>query len=181
MILSDVVFFFLAAVILFSAIGVLVLKNPIHSALCLAGTMVAIGLMFLSLDAYFIAGVQLIVYAGAVMVLFVMVLMLFDLKEDGDSYSGGVFGRTLKLMAVFLIIGSIAGAMTATVNYMGLSDKPMALGTPAEQMAGVKTLAIEIFTRYIFSFELLGVLLLLIAIGVVAVSRSKGGSHAKPE
>lgn len=179
MTISDLVFYILSAAILISAVGVLLLPNPIHSALSLAVTMVSLGFMYLLLDAYFIAGVQLIVYAGAVMVLFVMVLMLFDLKHEAKAFSGGAFGKLIRTIAVFLILGSIAGAISTTAQWLG--EKPEALGTPQEQVASVKFLAVQTFTQHVFAFELLGVLLLLIAIGVVAVSRSRGGTHAANE
>ena len=173
--IHDLVFYFLAAIIFCSAVAVLICKNPIHAALSLAVTMVSLGFMYLQLDAYFIAGVQMIVYAGAVMVLFVMVLMLFDLEKESKAYSGGSFGRLIKTIAVFLILGALAGAFTVTSDWAG--EKPVALGTATEQVASVKSLAVQTFTQYVFAFELLGILLLLIAIGVVAVSRSKGGTH----
>jgi len=175
MILSDFIFYFLALCIFCSAACVLLLNNPIHAALSLAITMVSLGFMYLLLDAYFIAGVQMIVYAGAVMVLFVMVLMLFDLEKEAKAYSGGSFGRLIKTIAVFLIVGALVGAFTVTSDWG--SDMPVSLGTAAEQVASVKSLAVQTFTQYVFAFELLGILLLIIAIGVVAVSRSKGGTH----
>ena len=78
-------FWFLAFVTLASGLGVVLMSNPIYSALSLAMAMVGVSAIFVTLNAFFIAGVQLIVYAGAVMVLFTMVIMLFDLKKDGGS------------------------------------------------------------------------------------------------
>jgi NADH-quinone oxidoreductase subunit J len=72
------IFWFLALITVFSGLIVVTVANPIYSALALVMTMVGIAALFVTLGAYFVAGVQLIVYAGAVMVLFVMVLMLFD-------------------------------------------------------------------------------------------------------
>lgn len=73
-----ILFWFLALVVLVSGLSVILMTNPVYSALCLVMTMVGVSAIFVTLNAYFLAGVQLIVYAGAVMVLFVMVLMLFD-------------------------------------------------------------------------------------------------------
>ncbi len=175
--LTDFIFYVLAALIMFSAVAVILFPNPLSSALSLAVTMISLGFMFYLLNAYFIASVQLIVYAGAVMVLFVMVLMLFDLKKETDVFSSGPLGQTLKVASAFLILGAIAGAIINTTAT--LPPMPTDVASSAEQIIGVKALAIKVFTQYLFAFEALGVLLLLIAIGVVAVSRIKGGTHAK--
>ena len=110
------------------------------------------------------------------MVMFVMVLMLFDLKKELQAFSGGRFGQGIRILAVMLITAGLAATIKASMNWY--EDKPMTLGTPEEMTASVKSLAVTIFTQYVFAFELLGILLLLIAIGVVAVSRTKGGTHA---
>ena len=102
-------FIFLSAAVLVSALFVILSRNPIHSALSLVITMVSLAFIFFLLKAAFIAGVQLIVYAGAVMVLFVMVLMLFDLKKESEVFTQGPFSRFLKLLAVGWFCGLIVG------------------------------------------------------------------------
>jgi NADH-quinone oxidoreductase subunit J len=174
---QDLLFYILGFIVLIMASAVILSANPLVSALFLALTMVSLAFVFFLLEAPFIAGVQLIVYAGAVIVLFVMVMMLFDLKRETQPFSGGTLGQSLKIGSVFLILGTLSGAI---LNSPGLA-KHIAAGTgsPAEHTAGVKNLAITLFTKYMFAFQALGVLLLLIAVGVVAVSRTKGGTHAR--
>ncbi|MEK2689401.1 NADH-quinone oxidoreductase subunit J [Bdellovibrio sp. GT3] len=171
-------FWFLAIVTLGSGLMVILLKNPIYSALSLAMTMVGIAALFVTLNAFFIAGVQLIVYAGAVMVLFTMVIMLFDLKQDISAFTRGKFTGIMKIMSVGLLAGLIFGSIYATVNLMNLktTDNPVLVGTGMET---TKALGQILFTKYIFGFEALGVLLLVIAVGAVALSRSKGGTHER--
>ena len=82
-------FWLLAMITVVSGLTVVLVTNPVYSALSLAMTMVGVAGLFVTLNAYFIAGVQLIVYAGAVMVLFVMVLMLFDLKHEVLAFTRG--------------------------------------------------------------------------------------------
>ncbi len=171
-------FWFLAIVTLGSGLGVILLSNPIYSALCLAMTMVGISALFVTLNAYFIAGVQLIVYAGAVMVLFTMVIMLFDLRKDISAFTKGKFSGGLKIASVGLLAGLIVGAIVMSVGL--LSEK----GSDAELLAGngmesTKAIGKILFSKYIFGFEALGVLLLVIAVGAVALSRSKGGTHER--
>ncbi len=173
--LSVILFYGLSLIVLFFALSVVVSDNPVYSALYLAITMVSLSFVYFLLQAYFIAGVQLIVYAGAVMVLFVMVLMMFDLKKEKDSFSKGRISNLLKVSSVGLLLGLIAGAVRMSTDLMslsGMSHGKEGLGNTT------KDLAILLYTDYVFAFELLGVLLLLIAVGAVAVSRIKGGTHA---
>ena len=170
-------FWFLAITTLMSGLCVILLANPIFCALCLAMTMVGISALFVTLNAYFIAGVQLIVYAGAVMVLFVMVLMLFDLKHELEAFSRGKFSGALKIASVGLLAGLVVAAITTTVGHLDekTTNNPVLVGTG---MDTTKMLGQILFSKYLFGFEALGVLLLVIAVGAVALSRSKGGTHA---
>lgn len=170
-------FWFLAIIVIGSSLAVILFRNPIYSALCLAMTMVGVSALFVTLNAYFIAGVQLIVYAGAVMVLFVMVLMLFDLKHELSAFSRGRLTGAMKIAIVGLLSGLIVGAIVKTVDVFTKPGTTVAaVQTPMES---TKSLGNLLFTKYVFGFEALGVLLLVIAVGVVALSRSKGGTHAK--
>jgi len=174
--LSSFTFYMLSIIIIAFSAAVVLLPSPIYSALALAGAMVCLAFTYFLLEAHFIAGVQLIVYAGAVMVLFVMVLMLFDLKKEVQIFSGSVVSVFLKLFSGLIVTAAIVFAIAPSVIS---SSATKGVSTPAEQMAGVKELAGLLFTKYVLAFEVLGILLLIIAIGVVAVSRTKGGTHAR--
>ncbi len=168
-------FWFLAFATIVSALSVVLMTNPIYCALSLAMTMVSVAAIFVLLQAYFLAGVQIIVYAGAVMVLFVMVLMLFDLKNELQAFSRGKFTGAIKIGAVGILSGLIVGAVAkATVTAKTLD--------PAEfstSVGATRPLAQNLFLNHVFGFEALGVLLLVVAVGAVALSRSKGGTHDK--
>ena len=169
--LEAILFYSLGFVIVASALGTILSANPIYSALYLALTMVSLAFIFFMLNAPFIAGVQLIVYAGAVMVLFVMVLMLFDLKREVDAFARGRFTNFLKISSAGWLCGLIAGAIYMSTEMIESMSGARGTTFSTQQLAN------ELFTRYLFAFEALGVLLLLIAIGVVALSRAKGGTH----
>lgn len=171
-------FWFLAIVTIASGLGVVLLANPIYSALCLAMTMVGVSAIFVTLNAFFVAGVQLIVYAGAVMVLFVMVIMLFNLKKDLKAFTAGKFTGAIKIATVGLFAGIVVGALTMSSDLMieTPEQNPVTTGTGMES---TKALGQLLYTKYIFGFEALGVLLLVIAIGAVALARSKGGTHER--
>ena len=187
-------FWFLALVILASGLSVILFTNPIYSALSLAMTMVGVAGMFVTLGAYFIAGVQLIVYAGAVMVLFVMVLMLFDLKTEIQAFASGKISGALKLISVGLLSGLIVGGIVMSQeSFYKASEKNTAANiqstnhtspnslaqNEASKADSTKLLGKALFVKHVFGFEALGVLLTVIAVGTVALARSKGGTHAK--
>ena len=168
----NVLFYILSFLTVISALCVVLSRSPLYSALSLVMTMVSLAVIFYLLQAPFLAGVQLIVYAGAVMVLFVMILMLFDLNKEREIFSFGVFPKCL-IVAWFC--GLLAGAIyMSTGMTLQVSDR-----SSEESSQSITQLAQILFVDYVFAFEALGVLLLLIAIGVVAVSRTKGGTHVK--
>lgn len=171
-------FWLLATITIISGLSVVLMRNPIYSALCLAMTMVGVAALFVTLKAYFLAGVQLIVYAGAVMVLFVMVLMLFDLKNEIQAFARGKINGALKLGAVGIFSGLVVGAILKAALAAAVTGEG-AMATADGAQGAIKPLAEKLFFNYVFEFEALGVLLLVIAVGVVALSRSKGGTHAK--
>lgn len=182
--MDAMLFWFLSLVVVVSALSVVLLSNPIYSALSLIMAMVGVSAVFATLNAYFLAGVQLIVYTGAVMVLFVMVLMLFDLKHELQAFSRGKFSGFLKIAGVGILAGLLVGAITFATKKTPLiaEGSPLANELAAQANSGAdntKALAENLFLKNILGFEVLGVLLLVIAIGTVALSRSKGGTHAR--
>jgi NADH-quinone oxidoreductase subunit J len=172
-------FWFLAFVTLVSAMSVVLMTNPIFSALSLAMTMVGVAGLFVTLNAYFLAGVQLIVYAGAVMVLFVMVLMLFDLKHELQAFTRGRLTGALKIASVGILSGLIVGAVTMGLTLVNKQQDSLSNLQAQGSVDSMRSLSETLFLKNIFGFEALGVLLLVIAVGAVALSRSKGGTHAR--
>lgn len=172
---DSLLFFILAAMTVGSALVVILASNPIFCALALAMAMISVAGIFASLNAWFVAGVQLIVYAGAVMVLFVMVLMLFDLKDEVRAFSRGLVSGFLKIASVAVIGGVIAAAVWMSTETIFSSAPP---ATQVNATVATKQLADLLFKKYLFSFEAMGALLLIIAIGAVALSRIEGGTHA---
>ena len=112
--ISSIIFYFLAFGIVLSAAAVVLVANPIYSALFLSITMVTLAFVFFLLKAYFIGAVQLAVYAGAVMVLFVMVLMLFDLKKEKEAFTKGAFSGFLKMH--FVLVRSLNKVVQNAIN-----------------------------------------------------------------
>lgn len=170
-----ILFWIISVLTLVSALFVILVPNPVFSALSLALTMVGVSAIFVTLGAYFLAGVQLIVYAGAVMVLFVMVLMLFDLKHELQAFTHGKVSGLVKLGSVGLLAGLFVGAILMSAQLIPSQSAE----TLAEKADQTKALGKLLFSQYLFGFEALGALLLIVAVGAVALSRSKGGTHVK--
>jgi NADH-quinone oxidoreductase subunit J len=167
-----IVFYALSGLLLLSSLGVILVTSPIYSALFLSITMLLLSALFFVLDAYFLAAIQLMVYAGAVVVLFVMVLMMFDLRKETAAFSGN-----LKTNLVKGVLSLIAFVILLTPVAMFLED------TNPEWLsqAGLPTsdLSLTLFARHVFTFEVIGALLLVVLVGSVTLAKSKGGTHAK--
>lgn len=169
------IFWVVALMTLLGGATVILVASPIYSALALVVSMLGVAALFVTLQAHFLAGVQLIVYAGAVMVLFVMVLMLFDLKKEVRAFSRGVMTGSIKLIVVGILAGLIVGSLYLTTKTMVLTPLEASVGGTGN----AKNLGVMLFTQYVLGFEVLGILLTVVAVGAVALSRSKGGTHAK--
>lgn len=166
-----VLFYFLAILTIVTAIGVVMSDNPLISALYLVLSMLGVAGFFFLLQAPFAGAVQILVYAGAVMVLFVLVLMLVDVKKDEEKFAGGNISALMKGLSV----GVLAGLITAIVLRSPLQGR----ATIAVNAFSMPEVARTLFTKYVLSFELLGLMLLVIPIGVVALSRIRGGTHER--
>lgn len=166
-----ILFYFLAAATIAAGVGVIMHENPLNCALHLVLSMLGVAGLFFLLQAPFIGAVQIMVYAGAVMVLFVLVLMLIDTNKEEEKFSGGNFSDLSK----GLTVGVLAGLLTSIIL-----RTPQGLRAQVSQEAfEVIDIARVLFTKHVLAFELLGILLLVIPVGVVALSRIRGGTHER--
>jgi NADH-quinone oxidoreductase subunit J len=162
---TDALFYLFAALTL--ACGFLVVanpfsRNPVVSAMFLVLTIVFLAGLFVLLHAFFLAAVQILVYAGAVMVLFLFVIMLLDLKEE-ERRKFSAFGITTGAVTVaaigFVLIASVLQhASSASVGAPTLEGAPAPLGK-------------LLFTSYLLPFEILSILLLVAMVGVILLSK----------
>lgn len=172
---STVLFYLVSVAVLVFSLGVFLNPNPLFCALNLCLCMISLSALYYGLGAKFIAGVQLIVYAGAVMVLFVMVLMLFDIRREQSAFEKSSLGALIKLFSGILFMGFVAACIGLSTDTI-LSDPRVQKSVSA---FSTKDLAKILYTDYVFAFETLGVVLLIVAVGAVVVSRIKGGTHAR--
>lgn len=165
--MSLFVFFVLAALAVGSAAGLLVRRNPIHGALFLVVNLGTIAALFLTLRAEFLAAVQVIVYAGAIAVLFVFAIMvLIPGKEETGPDPRRPY-RMLALPVGVLLLGLLVG----TVTVVGTATGRLApAAAPPDGVTGVARL---LFTDYLLPFELTGVLLLAAMVGVLVLARRR--------
>lgn len=176
---NPIVFFILAAIAIGSALGMLSSRNAIYSALFLVLNFVTIAVLYLVLNAPFIAMVQVTVYAGAIMVLFLFVIMLLGAERSGSGMQG--------LRDWEWILAALLGASLVMVFVTNLVLRPMA--TAGQTVTTIDTspaaLGLRLFEAYVFPFEVTGILLLAAMIGVVVLGRrrkvtglEKGGNDA---
>jgi NADH-quinone oxidoreductase subunit J len=165
---ADVLFFIAAIVAIASALGVVLLRNPFYAVLALAGHLVSLAALFLLLRAEFVAFAQVIVYAGAVMVLYVFVV----------AYVGG--GENLPSGAVLRILGPLFGlalAIVLSIAMLGSALKGIK-GSGAPYTLGFGTpshIGTLLLTKYLFPFEAATILLLVAAVGAVVLARRRRG------
>lgn len=161
------IFYFLSFVVIYGGLNTVFRRNPVHGAVHLAAAMTALAGLFFHLGARFAAGVQLVVYAGAVMVLFVMVMMLFDSmkKESPDSKTYFSKSNFFKAVLCTAMCGLISGNIPHSAGALNNILTPQTVQT--------RDLSILLFSKYVFLFEWFGVILLAAAVGIVVLSRGE--------
>lgn len=159
-----------AAICLAGAAGVIVSRNPVHSALSLVATLFGVAVLFVAQDAEFLAAVQVIVYAGAIVVLFLFVIMLLGVDESDDISVEPLAGqRVLAVVAGTLL----AAGLVAVVLLGSVSGRPATTARDRPDVPNVTELGRLIFTRYLWAFELTSVLLVIAVVGAVTLARHR--------
>ncbi len=156
------IFAFLALVFGFLVIANPFSRNPVTSAMFLVLTIISLAGLFVLLRAFFLAAVQVLVYAGAVMVLFLFVIMLLDLKEEER--------RKIKLTGLVAGVLSVGAIIAIFLNSLAEAAPLPAREYPVLQ-GGTMALGKALFTRYLLPFEIVSVLLLVAMIGVILLSK----------
>ena len=181
--LEPFLFFVFAVLAVSGALGMLISKSPIASALWTVMAMISIACLYLTLNAAFIGVVQILVYAGAIMVLFLFVIMLLNLDEVPrlaafDWRKGAAFVLGVAVLAQLLAVVSVKGlgpaslgpvAAPAAVAVDGVTVPAVAAANPT----GVEALGVSLLTDHAFSLEIIGALLLGATIGAVLLAKKK--------
>jgi NADH-quinone oxidoreductase subunit J len=172
--LGTVFFAIAAGIAVLSAFGAIASRTPIRSAMCLLAHIISLAGLYLTLHAHLLAAVQLIVYAGAVVVLFVFVIMLIGPTEEPRA--PGLTGATPRVLSIFLmasvalsVASAVGGHMPAAPEIKGCEPGVVECG----EFGGVKGVARVLYKDAAIPFELVSVLLLVAILGAIVVARGR--------
>ncbi len=161
----DLLFYIFSAIAVAGALGVIVNKNPVTSAFSLIATFIALAALFIMLDAYLVGIIQILVYGGAVMVLFLFIIMLMDMaNEERRKFGLGPVAAGVLVAGIFVV--QLARVLK---DYTPGSKGMDAL--PADAASDVEQIGKLMFTEYYFPVQMVGVLLLIATIGVIVLSK----------
>ena len=167
--LPDLITFLIAGcAVILGALGVILMRNPVHSALSMVMTLFAIAVLFIEQDAQFLAAVQVIVYAGAIVVLFLFVIML--LGVDKREYLGKDQLRGQRPLAFLAVLVIFVEIIALSKGNWASGAKGTVLST-SSPLSNVEQLARSIFTTYLLPFEATSVLLIIAVVGAVVLVR----------
>jgi NADH-quinone oxidoreductase subunit J len=172
------VFYFLATIMVLAALGVITARNPVHAALFLVLTFFNAGGIWLLLEAEFLAVTLVMVYVGAVMVLFLFVVMMLDINLDRLREG---FWSYLPVGALVGILMLVEMAMVLGGSYFGLEAMP-APPAAAESFSNTRELGRVLYTDYVYPFELASLVLLVAMVAAVALTlrKRKGLKYIQP-
>jgi NADH-quinone oxidoreductase subunit J len=170
-----VIFFVAAAFALGGALGVVLARNPVHAALLLVVTLVAVAIFFLIQEAQLVAAVQIIVYAGAIVVLFLFVIMLLGVDREESLRDPIPYQRPAAVALGAILLGEIfvlagrtwaTGATSVRGSVRGKVD--------GQDLGNIQRVARTLFTDFLWAFELTAVLLVIAVVGAVVLARRSG-------
>ena len=167
--IEQIIFYFFGGILLLSASMVVVIRNPIHAALFLVLSFFSSAAIWLLLQAEFLAIVLVLVYVGAVMVLFLFVVMMLDINlvtiREG-------FARYLPIGLIIAILMVTVMGLVVGSNYF-MSETYMAIHPAVPEYSNTRELGIALYTGYLFQFEIAGAILLVAIIAAISLSMSK--------
>lgn len=173
--MTEIVFFVFAALSIIGAVGVVASRNPVHSALWLVLTLVSVAVFFLQENAALLAAVQIIVYASAIVVLFLFVIMLLGVDREESLRDPIPYQRPAAVALGAILLGEI----------FVLAGRTWATGAPSvrgsvrgrvdgQDLGNVQRVARVLFTDFLWAFELTAVLLVIAVVGAVVLARRSG-------
>jgi NADH-quinone oxidoreductase subunit J len=166
-----VVFVIGAAIIVVGALGVVLGSNPVHAALSLVMTLFGVAVLFIAQDAHFLAAVQVIVYAGAIVVLFLFVIMLLGVDRVEDLTVDPLKGqRPAAIIVGVAVLGLVIGSIIIGGEHL-ITGAHSSNGALDSSEPNINVLARSLFSRYVFAFEVTSVLLVIAVVGTVLLAR----------
>ena len=179
--METAIFIVCAAIVLTGAFGVVLSKNPVHSALSLIATLFGVAVLFLNLNAQLLAAVQVIVYTGAIVVLILFVLMLLGVDQEEDLSVEPIVGqRALGVFAGLALLGSLLAVIIGQHDNL-VTGKRSSTAPLSTDLSNIAQLGRQIFTTWIFAFEITAGLLTVAVIGAVVMARRPASYEPIPE
>jgi NADH-quinone oxidoreductase subunit J len=168
-------FLLAGAICLAGALGVVLFRNPVHNALSLVATLFGVAVLFIAQGAYFLAAIQVIVYAGAIVVLFLFVLMLLGVDRTESAQRDPIAGQRLAAVVIGLAVLGLSVTVLVAGGKAHVTGEHSVVGTLGGGMADINRLGRVLFTDYVFAVEITAVLLTVAVIGAVVLSRRPSG------
>lgn len=175
--METLIFFLFAALALGSAILVVTHRSPIYATLSLVLTLFSVAVLFVLLGAPFIGTLQILVYAGAIVVLFLFVIMLLNVQKEEDAHVDRGAQLWTAILGAVVFLGMFWLAFWRTGHR--LSEAAPAPLT--EDLVSLKGLAWALFNQYLLPFEIVGLLLLVAVIGATVAARRPGSENTRPD
>ena len=167
-----IAFYILAFLAVGSAVNVLILRSPVYCALSMVATFIFLGVLFILLNQEFVAAIQILIYAGAIMVLFLFVIMLLNLRP-GTTPVNMRFGLA-KILGIGLTMGILAqlvGVFSSPLARLGAAGKYSAERIAEE--GSIEIIADLLFSRYVLPFEVISILLMVSVMGAVVLAKKR--------
>jgi NADH-quinone oxidoreductase subunit J len=179
--IPDALTFAISAVaVLGGALGVIVARNAVHAALSLVLTLFGIAVLFIEQDASFLAAVQVIVYAGAIVVLFLFVIMFLGVDRQEDIAAEPLRGQ--RPLALLLVAVALGGVIALGVSaHWATGVHAVAGSTTAGHRANVVVLGRAVFTTYLYAFEATSALLVIAVVGAVVLAKRPRMDQRRPQ
>lgn len=172
----DILFYVFAATVLISALVMVVSPNAVNCAMAMIVSFIGTAALFVLLEAYFLAILQVLVYAGAVMVLFLFIIMLLDVDKGEADYLKDKLGFGAAIIGFALITVLISSAFLSgnhlpEPTVLPVLENPTGEGIGIPYTSSIKSFGYSLFTKYMLPFQVAGFLLLAAMIGVIVVSK----------
>ena len=171
----EILFFLFATIAVVAALNVILQRNPIYCAIGLIVTLCSLAGLFLTLSAQFIAAIQILVYAGAIMVLFVFTIMLLNVRSEEAKVDRQKFLRWLAVPLFLALLGEVY-YVVRTVNNPPPQIPATGTAPPVEILGTVESIGREMFTSYLLPFEATSVLILMAIVGAMLLARREKAS-----
>lgn len=165
------VFLVAAAICLAGALGVVLSSNPVHSALSLVATLFGVAVLFVAQEAHFLAAVQVIVYAGAIVVLFLFVIMLLGVDRAENLKVDPLVGQRVAAVVLGIVVFALPVVALASTDWEATGALSN-LGSIADAaVSDVEGIGTALFTRYVFALEITSILLAIAVVGAVLLAK----------